>query len=286
MKLFGAALVVCQIIYVAGSEISTDSFELSCHKTYSTTFERAAAKVSILKKQADDGKVVPNFGDVADNICNDAVKEFCKLAPAPGDNAAKEDIFDQKVAQLESALDVPLQVVYCRQLANLRDKAIQRFTQATKTSTNNDFEAMQTVDTQFTREAEASTRKRGDWGFAVEKRQLQSTLREMAERNKKLTDATLKISSQNENVMGYLQSQQDQITKLKMEFGDGGGVGPWNLGIAYKIPDSNINIASSYTMGRRHVQICFMEDPTQIEDGADMHMEPGCLGINLNFPIQ
>eukprot|EP00640_Fibrocapsa_japonica_P010115 CAMPEP_0113943778 /NCGR_PEP_ID=MMETSP1339-20121228/27604_1 /TAXON_ID=94617 /ORGANISM="Fibrocapsa japonica" /LENGTH=53 /DNA_ID=CAMNT_0000948731 /DNA_START=110 /DNA_END=268 /DNA_ORIENTATION=- /assembly_acc=CAM_ASM_000762 len=53
MKLFGAALVVCQIIYVAGSEISTDSFELSCHKTYSTTFERAAAKVSILKKQAD-----------------------------------------------------------------------------------------------------------------------------------------------------------------------------------------------------------------------------------------
>ena len=35
---------------------------------------------------------------------------------------------------------------------------------------------------------------------------------------------------------------------------------PWNLGVAYRIPDSNINLSGSYQQGKGNLQISCVPD--------------------------
>jgi hypothetical protein len=77
------------------------------------------------------------------------------------------------VDELERTLDMPLQLVYLKQLALIRDKALQRYKSASKGSETSDYQAMLAADQFYASEAEASTRQGSSWDYARERKGLQ-----------------------------------------------------------------------------------------------------------------
>ena len=127
-----------------------------------------------------EGSCIPKFGVEADRICNTALETFTSKAP-PDDSSSSESIYDKKVEELERSLDAPLHVLYLKQIALLREKAIKNFKQSLNTE-GSEYEAMMAADEFFRREAEESTRQNPDWDYVKESQMLKQTLGEVAGR--------------------------------------------------------------------------------------------------------
>ena len=121
-----------------------------------------------LKSTIDEGSIVPQLGQKADQICNSALERFSQEAPLPDDADKKnEALYDKKVEELERFIDAPLHVLYMKQLTLLREKALKTF-KSSLTVEGGEFEAMMQVDEFFRREAEESTRQNPEWEYARE----------------------------------------------------------------------------------------------------------------------
>jgi hypothetical protein len=81
--------------------------------------------------------------------------------------------YHEQADELERTLDMPLQLVYLKQLALIRDKALQRYKSASKGGETSDYQAMLAADQFYATEAEASTRQGSSWDYARERRSLQ-----------------------------------------------------------------------------------------------------------------
>lgn len=75
--------------------------------------------------------------------------------------------------ELEKSLDMPLQMVYLRQLSLIREKALQRYKAAAKGTGTSDYQAMIAADQFYSSEAESSTRQGSGWDYARERSSLQ-----------------------------------------------------------------------------------------------------------------
>ena len=234
----------------------------------------------------DEASEVADFGAKAESICNQAVEEFALSAPDAGEDTSAASVYDQKLEELESALDAPLQVLYLRQLALLREKALQNYRSASRATETSDYDAMLQSDSQFTREAEASTREGSDWDFSAERTHLQSIMNDIAQTRKKLMDVQMKSSEKQSTAMAFLQQQQQMIQQLQMQLY--GQSSPWNVGWAYRIPDTNFNIQGSYQQGRANVQLSCVPDeyaPMLGPNGFSNGVGPGNLGLSLNLSV-
>ncbi|CAM9813428.1 unnamed protein product, partial [Phaeothamnion confervicola] len=151
----------------------------------------------------------------------------------------------RRAGLLERTLDLPLQVVFMRQLSVLRERALQRYKAASKGSEQSDYQAMVAADSYFAKEAEASTRQGSNWDYARERQSLAATMNDLAAGKKKTVDVQLKAAqAQNTAFSQFLQQQQQQIAQLQQQMF--GSSSPWNLGMAYRIPDTNINVGGTY----------------------------------------
>lgn len=234
----------------------------------------------------DQGKIVENFGATADTICNEALEKFASSAPDAGDDALAASAYDRKVEELEAAVDAPLQVLYLRQLALLREQALQAYRSASKASGASEYEAMLQADNLFTRGAQEATREGSDWDYAAERSYLQQVMNSIAESGKKAMEVTLKSAQQQQTAMSFLQSQQQMIQQLQMQLY--GQSSPWNVGVAYRIPDTNFNLQGSYQQGRANVQLSCVPDeyaPMLGPNGFTNGVGPGNLGLSLNLSV-
>ena len=235
----------------------------------------------------EQGSIVEGFGAKADAICNQALEEFAQAAPDAGeDDTTSSLIFDKKVEELEAAMDAPLQVLYLRQLALLREQALLKFRDSAKTSGASEYEAMLQADGQFAREAEDATREGSDWDFSTERSYLQSVMNNIAEAGKKAMEVQMKSAQTQQTAMQFLQSQQQMIQQLQMQLY--GQNSPWNVGVAYRIPDTNFNLQGSYQQGRANVQLSCVPDeyaPMLGANGFTQGVGPGNLGLSLNLSI-
>lgn len=234
----------------------------------------------------DEASIVEDFGSKADAICNQALAEFAQNAPVAGDNAVAASAYDKKLEELEAAVDYPLQVLYLRQLALLREVALQRFRAASKTSGSSEYEAMLAADSQFAQGAEAATREGSGWDYAAERSYLQSVMNNIAESGKKAAEVQMKSAQQQQTAMQFLQSQQQMIQQLQMQLY--GQSSPWNMGLAYRIPDTNFNVQGSYQQGRANVQLSCVPDeyaPMLGPNGFTNGVGPGNLGLSLNLSL-
>lgn len=68
-------------------------------------------------------------------------------------------------------------------------------------------------------------------------------------------DAALKASQQQATAMQFLQHQQQQLSAMQQQLY--GGSSPWNFGVAYRIPDTYINLSGNYQQGRTNIQVCY-----------------------------
>jgi hypothetical protein len=187
------------------------------------------------------------------------------------------------------SLDAPLQVLYLRQLSLLREQALAAYKSAAKTSDASDYEAMLAADALFLRSAESATRKASSsaaWTYDAERAALQSILSELASTSKKVTEIQVKSSQQQSTAMQFLQHQQQMIQQLQMQLY--GQSSPWNVGVAYRIPDTNFNLQGSYQQGRANVQLSCVPDeyaPMLGPNGFTNGVGPGNLGLSLNLSI-
>uniref|UniRef100_A0A7R9WU24 Uncharacterized protein n=1 Tax=Craspedostauros australis TaxID=1486917 RepID=A0A7R9WU24_9STRA len=241
---------------------------------------------SLRSKIVNEGTIIDGFGGQADTICNKALEDFAKSAPDAGDDPTAAAEYDKKLEQLEAALDAPLQVLYLRQLALLRENALQRYRAASKTSGASEYEAMLQADGLFTRQAEDSTREGSDWDFTAERSYLQAVMNNIAESGKKAVDVQVKSAQQQQTTMAFLQQQQQTIQQLQMQLY--GQSSPWNVGVAYRIPDTNFNLQGSYQQGRANVQLSCVPDeyaPFLGPNGFTNGVGPGNLGLSVNLSV-
>ena len=238
------------------------------------------------RKIVDESTAIDDFGAKADEICTAAVEEFAKAAPSDAEGSSASAAYARKLQELEAALDAPLQVLYLRQLSLLREQALASYKSAAKASEASDYEAMLAADAQFLRGAEAATRPAAAWTYDAERAALQSVMSDFASTSKKLAETQVKSSQQQSTAMQFLQHQQQMIQQLQMQLY--GQSSPWNVGVAYRIPDTNFNLQGSYQQGRANVQLSCVPDeyaPMLGPNGFTNGVGPGNLGLSLNLSI-
>ena len=249
------------------------------------------------RKIVDECTAVPDFGAKADEICSAAIEEFAKSAPSPADieettegsssSSSSSSSYARKLRELEIAIDAPLQVLYLRQLALHRDAALSAYRAASRTTDGSDYEAMLAADARFVRDAESSTRtSSSDWTYDAERSALQSVMNDVASVSRRLVDVQVKSSSQQSTAMQFLQQQQQMIQQLQQQLY--GQSSPWNVGCAYRIPDTNFNLQGSYQSGRANLQLSCVPDeyaPMLGPNGFTNGVGPGNLGLSLSLSI-
>ena len=234
----------------------------------------------------DEKSCVTAFGLKADELCNSALEDFASSAPVAGGDASAAGIYDHKLEELEAVIDSQLQVLYLRQLSLLREQALGQYKSAAKTSEASEYEAMVNADAKFLNDAEDSTREGSDWDYATERTYLQSVMNDLASANKKLTEVQLKAGQQQQTAMQYLQQQQQMIQQLQMQLY--GQSSPWNVGVAYRIPDTNFNIQGTHQGGRTNIQVSSVPDEYASmlgPQGFTNGVGPGNLGLSLNLSV-
>lgn len=265
---------------------SSADYAAQCEKVKCEILEKANVQIEELRRTVvDEGACVPTFGVRSDAMCNQALEEFSSNAPDTDEDVS--DVYDRKLEELEAALDAPLQVLYLRQLAMIREKALTTYRAAAKTSGASDHEAMLAADAQFEADAEEATREGGgDWDYGTERAHLRAVMNDLASSGKKLVDARLQSGQQQSTAMQYLQQQQQMIQQLQMQLY--GQTSPWNVGVAYRVPDTNFNLNGSYQSGRANIQVSCVPDeyaPMLGSQGFTSGVGPGNLGLSLNLSV-
>jgi hypothetical protein len=248
----------------------------------------------------EEGSVIEGFGSKADELCDRAVAAFCDRAPAPPSSSdggsAAAAIYDAVLADVEKSVDAPLQVLYLKQLGYLREMALQQFRgRATdnKASGSSYYESMLRADADFVEAAVSSTRSGGGggsgdnvWDYTQERGYLQAVLNLAAEQAAQRNELVVETAEKQQAAMSVLQYQNQMIQQLQNQLY--GQSSPWNIGMAYRIPDTNFNVQGSYQQGRANVQISCVPDeyaPLLGPNGFTNGVGPGNLGLSLNLSL-
>ena len=280
-------------LVVRGGAAEKDAYVTQLEAVQAQVFQAQSTAVDELRQTiVDQGRVVPDLGHQADLICNQALQDFTSAAPAVDDNdsnsAMHASAYDRCLAALTAALDAPLHVLYLKQLATLRQTALTQYRKATAGEGRGgaSYEAMLQADAAFCAAAEASTRPGSDWEYAAERSFLQTVLNSMAESGRQAMTVQMKSAKQQQTAMQFLQSQQQMIQQLQMQLY--GQQSPWNVGVAYRIPDTNFNLQGSYQQGKTNLQLSCVPDeyaPFLGPNGFTNGVGPGNLGLSLNLSV-
>ena len=185
-------LLLLVVVMAIEAATGSSSYSTLCDSAFCRIVDDASKEIASLRVGVDEGNCLSEFGQKADQICNSALERFSSEAPLPDDDKAKESIYDKRVEDLERALDAPLNVIYLKQLALIREKALKSF-KAGLTGEGSEYEAMMQADEFFRREAEESTRQNPDWDYGKESQSLKAAMGEIASRVKKISEVYLSV---------------------------------------------------------------------------------------------
>ena len=243
-------------------------------------------------KIAEQNSMVDQFGTKCDEIINSAMELFDQQVNAlPSSTASSSlDDYDTTLTELVALIDTPLQLLYLKLLGMIRDTAMETYRTASATSKST-YDAMVQADQEFVRLATAATRSGSnnnneEWDYNAERQYLQSILSLAADASYKTNEVQLASAQQQQTAMTFLQSQQQMIQQLQSQLY--GQTSPWNVGMAYRIPDTNFNIQGSYQQGRANVQLSCVPDeyaPFLGPNGFTNGVGPGNLGLSLNLSL-
>lgn len=276
--LFG---ILLQLGVVKGSL----EYKRLCDSVFCRILEKSNNQITSFKKSVDEGSCIPRFGEKADEICNTAIEEFSAEAPLPDEEGENESIYDQKIEELERLVDAPLHVLYLKQLSLIKEKAIKAFRKSLNSEVT-EFEAMAQADELFCKDAEECTRQNPEWTYSKEASLLKASFNEIVKRARKITEIKSQAAKQTQQAMQYLQIQQQQLQAIQQQVS--GQNSPWNIGAAYRVPDTNINLSFSYQQGRGNLQVSCVPDesvPLLGQNGFVHGVTPGNIGLSLNINI-
>ena len=107
---------------------------------------------------------------------------------------------------------------------------------------------------------------------------------EIATQQRKLLDTQVNASQQPSKAIQFLRLQHAQMQAVQQQ-ALGCGVGQWNLGAAYRPPDSNVDLFLAYQQGRTNLQVAMVPDESATllgPSGLTSGVGPGNLGMSMN----
>jgi len=256
----------------------------SCNQLYSSVLSDAMSEVNALRKSVTGGEAVPTFGAKADELIADAVDKF--EAEAPKGDAEVSAVYSSRGEELRSTLVTSLEPVFVQQVCLLKDAAMEQFKKG-MVGDGDASESLAAAESAFVREASASVPGKTGWSFKLERSSLVGAMQAILIEQKKAQQAKLATAGQMQTALSYLQMQQQQMQALQAQYTGGQG-GKWNLGGAYRPPDTNINLSASYQQGRTNLQISMVPDEGANllgPNGFTQGVGPANLGLSFNVHI-
>jgi hypothetical protein len=250
---------------------------------FSQILKNSAIDMAELIKIVDENNKINNLGKKASEILQTALTKFEENC---GDLFYNKYFFTKK-HELDAIIDTSLNSIFLRQLSILRELSISHFKAAT---VNEDIPAdfaFFTADSFFVREAEDSVRPGSYWSYTNERTNVHNAIREISSRRKQLISERIQHAEHTANAFQYLQMQQAQMQAIQQQQ-FGGSSGSWNIGAAYRPPDSNLNISLGYQQGRTNIQISMVPDEQASllgPNGFTAGVGPANLGISLNLNL-
>lgn len=255
-----------------------------CNEAFSNTLQEATSKLTEYTRMLDEGEKIDGFGAKAADIMNNALLKYDEATAEFRD----ESIQARKRRELESIIDTSQQALFMRQMQLLRENALVHFKSATTSEDMPSDFAFYTADSLFQREADDAKRPGSSWSSTQERSDLQNMMQEISTQRKRLLTSQVSAAQQQAHAMQFLQMQQSQMNAIQAQAYGGGGVGQWNLGAAYRPPDTNINASLSYQQGRTNIQISMVPDDSASllgPNGFTAGVGPGNLGLSFNIGL-
>lgn len=273
----------------AGGEAGGDGGEDSlvaayrCNEAFSEALQVAQSKVDEFSTGLDEGEKIEGLGAKMDEVMTDSFQVYDDAA----DEFADEPIHARKRRELSSILDTSLHGLFLKQIQLLRENALAHFKSSTSSEDMPSDFAFFTADSLFSREAEESKRPGSGWTYNNERTDLQNMMQEISTQRKRLLTSQVASAQQHANAMQYLQVQQAHMQAMQQQQ-YGGSAGQWNVGAAYRPPDTNINASLSYQQGRTNIQISMVPDESASllgPNGFTAGLLGGNLGLSLNMNV-
>jgi len=256
----------------------------ACNELFGQVLGDAVQEVSALRKSVTGGEAVPTFGAKADEVIADAVGKF--EAAMPKGDAEVSAIYQSRAEELRATLVTSLEPVFVQQICLLKDAAMEQFKKGI-VGDGDSSESLMSAEAAFVREASASVPGKTGWGFKLERSSLVGAMQAIVIEHKKAQQAKMQTAGQMQTALSYLQMQQQQMQALQAQYTGGQG-GKWNLGGAYRPPDTNINLSASYQQGRTNLQISMVPDEGANllgPNGFTQGVGPANLGMSFNIHI-
>jgi len=250
---------------------------------FSKILVNSAIDMAGLTKMTDENNKINNLGKKASEILQHGLSDFEETTSKFTDS--KSMLI--KKQELDAIIDTGLYAIFLKQLSILRELSISHFKAATvNEDVPADF-AFFTADSFFVREAEDSIRPGSYWSYTNERTNVHNAIREISSRRKQLISERIQHAEHTANAFQYLQMQQAQMQAIQQQQ-FGGSAGSWNIGGAYRPPDSNLNISLGYQQGRTNIQISMVPDEQASllgPNGFTAGVGPANLGISLNLNL-
>jgi hypothetical protein len=250
---------------------------------FSEILRTSAIEMAELTKMVDENNKISNLGKKASEILQNALNKFEESVVDLVDTKN----YSKKKQELDAIVDASLNSIFLKQLSILRELSISHFKAATvNEDVPADF-AFFTADSFFVREAEDSIRPGSFWSYTNERTNVHNAIREISSRRKQLISERIQHAEHTANAFQYLQMQQAQMQAIQQQQ-FGGSSGSWNIGAAYRPPDSNLNISLGYQQGRTNIQISMVPDEQASllgPNGFTAGVGPANLGISLNLNL-
>jgi len=256
----------------------------ACNQLSAATLADAQADVAALRKSVSGGEAIPTFGAKADELVADALDKF--EAETPKADAEVTALYETRGEELRSAIMGSLEPVFSQQVCLLKDAAMEQFKEGLL-GDGDGSESLTAAEAAFVREAGASVPAKSGWGFKLERQSLVSAMQAILTEQKKAQTAKMQTAQQMQTALSYLQMQQQQMQALQAQYTGGQG-GKWNLGAAYRPPDSNINLSAAYQQGRCNVQVSMIPDEGANllgPNGFTQGVGPANLGLSFQIHI-
>ena len=142
-------------------------------------------------------------------------------------------------------------------------------------------------DQEFLKKAEEATPQGTALKYVDQRASLHRMMMDITKRKKLLVAEKIKSGEQQAYSFQLLQQQQAQLHSIQQQQ-FGGAPTLWNVGIAYRPPDSIFNISAGYQQGKANIQVTMIPDEHASllgSTGFTAGVGPGNLGFSLNLNI-
>lgn len=250
-----------------------------CDEAFSEKLADASGEIADLLDKVEAGERLDNFGETAHTLMSRALQEYDVMTTEFVDEA----VYERKRKELEVILDTALNTVYMKNVAIIAREALSAFKAQIAEDMPAEY-ALYTADVKFVKQAKDGIRQGSAWSYESERGDLMNMMKEIAAQQRKLMDTQVNASQQQSKAIQILRMQHAQMQAVQQQ-AMGGGVGQWNVGAAYRPPDSIVNLSLAYQQGRTNVQVSMVPDesssllgPTGFTEGVG----PGNLGLSFN----